>query len=289
MKKLVLFIALTAFATTAFVQEYVYRTFNDTRVISGHSVETLEKSRLDIRISHRFGDLLGDFGGMTTFYGLEDVADVRIAVEYGVTNNLSVGVGRSKGSGPYRQIVDGYVKYKILSQKTDGSMPFSLTALAITTAATSSASTDLTSPTSYQELAHRFAYASGIIIARKFNDRFSMQLSPTYVHRNYVAYDDQNGIFSAGAAARFKVTKVIGIIAEYHYLFPYNRTTSFGTYFNPIGLGVEFDTGGHVFQINYTNSKALLETGFIPYTSSDLLEGQFRLGFTISRTFKLKR
>ncbi|MFT7613225.1 MAG: hypothetical protein ACI9J3_002197 [Parvicellaceae bacterium] len=289
MKKLILSILLLAVASTAYVQDKVYRTFNDTRVISGHSLETLEKGKMDIRISHRFGDLVGDFGGIQTFYGLEDIADVRIACEYGVSDNFSIGLGRSKGSGPYRQVVDGYMKYKILSQKSDNSMPFTLTAVASTSAATSKASTDLTSPTSYQVLAHRFAYTTSLIIGRKFSDRLSMQLSPTYVHRNYVVFDDQNGMIAIGAAARLKLSKVVGLIAEYHYLLPYNRTTSSGTYFNPIGLGVEFDTGGHVFQVNLTNSKGLLATEFLPSTSSDILEGQFRLGFTISRGFKLRR
>ena len=112
---------------------------------------------------------------------------------------------------------------------------------------------------------------------------------PSYVHRNFVSFDDQNGIFSAGLATRIKMTKMIGVIAEYHYLFPYNRSTNFGTYFNPIGIGLEFDTGGHIFQLNYTNSRGLGETQFIPYTTSDVLEGQFRIGFTISRVFKLRR
>jgi len=289
MKKLILSTLLLSILSTAYLQDKVYRTFNDTRVISGHSVETLEKGKMDIRISHRFGDLVGDFGGMQTFYGLEDVADVRIACEYGISNDFSIGLGRSKGAGPYRQIVDGYLKYKILGQKSDNSMPFTLTAVATTTAATSPASEDLTSPTSYQEVAHRFAYTTSLIIGRKFNDRFSMQLSPTYVHRNYVVFDDQNGIIAIGAAARLKLSKVIGLIAEYHHLLPYNRVTSTGTYFNPIGLGIEFDTGGHVFQVNFTNSRGLLATEFLPSTSSDILEGQFRLGFTISRGFKLRR
>jgi len=289
MKKLILSTLLLSILSTAYLQDKVYRTFNDTRVISGHSVETLEKGKMDIRISHRFGDLVGDFGGMQTFYGLEDVADVRIACEYGISNDFSIGLGRSKGAGPYRQIVDGYLKYKILGQKSDNSMPFTLTAVVTTTAATSPASEDLTSPTSYQEVAHRFAYTTSLIIGRKFNDRFSMQLSPTYVHRNYVVFDDQNGIIAIGAAARLKLSKVIGLIAEYHHLLPYNRVTSTGTYFNPIGLGIEFDTGGHVFQVNFTNSRGLLATEFLPSTSSDILEGQFRLGFTISRGFKLRR
>lgn len=289
MKKLILIFALIPVSGIAYVQDYVYRTFNDTRVISGHSVETLEGGAMDVRISHRFGDMFGDFGGAQTMFGLDDLADVRIAFEYGVTNNLTLGFGRSKGAGPYRQLLDGLAKYKILAQTKDGSMPITMTLLGAGTYDLQNASTDPTAPNSYRETAHRFAYCSSLIIGRKFGDRFSLQLSPSYVHRNFVAFDDQNGIFSVGAATRLKVSKMIGLIAEYHYLVPYNRTTSFGTYFNPVGIGIEFDTGGHVFQLNYTNSQGLTETQFIPYTSSDLMDGEFRIGFTISRVFKLKR
>lgn len=282
-------IVLGCIAFNSFGQDYIYRTFNDTRVINGHSVETLMKGAMDIRISHRFGDLLGEFGGASTMFGLDEAADVRLAIEYGVSNNLSLGFGRSKGSGPYRQLLDGYLKYKLLAQKTDGTMPFTVVVIGTSSYALSEASSDPTSPSSYREAAHRLAYCTSLIIGRKFNERFSLQLMPSYVHRNFVSFDDQNGIFSAGLATRIKMTKMIGVIAEYHYLFPYNRSTNFGTYFNPIGIGLEFDTGGHIFQLNYTNSRGLGETQFIPYTTSDVLEGQFRIGFTISRVFKLRR
>ena len=285
----VILIASIFCSVGVFAQDYVYRTFNDSRVINCHSVETLEGGAMDIRISHRFGDMGGDNGGIKTLYGLDNVADVRIAVEYGISNNLSIGFGRSKGAGPYRQLLDGYLKYKVLSQKTDGSMPFTLTLLGTGTCDTQTASTDLSSPTSFRQTAHRMAYSAMAILGRKFSEKFSMQLMPAYVHRNFVAYDDENGLISVGAATRLKLSKMIGIIAEYHYIMPYNRTTSFGQYFNPMGLGLEFDTGGHVFQLNFTNSAGLGETQFLPHTSSDIMEGQFRMGFTISRVFKLKR
>lgn len=289
MKKIFLLIAILFFFGTAYVQEYVYRTFNDTRVINGHSVETLIKGAMDIRISHRFGDFLGNNGGAGTMFGLDDMADVRIGVEYGISNNMTIGIGRSKGAGPYRQLVDGFGKYKLFAQTKEKGMPFTVTVLGLATRDFQEASINLSSPISYREEAHRYAYCTSILLGRKFSDKFSLQISPSYVHRNYVAFNDQNGIFSTGISTRIKVSKMIGVIAEYHYLFPYNRNIGIGTYFNPIGLGIEFDTGGHIFQLNFTNSKGMGETQFIPYTSSDILEGQFRMGFTISRVFKLRR
>ncbi|MDG2331510.1 MAG: DUF5777 family beta-barrel protein [Flavobacteriales bacterium] len=289
MKKIYLFIVLMSFYGSPYLQEYVYRTFNDTRVINGHSVETLMKGAMDIRISHRFGDLLGENGGASSMFGLDDMADVRIGVEYGISNNLTIGLGRSKGAGPYRQLVDGFGKYKLLAQTKEKGMPVTLTLLGLATYDFQEASINLSSPTSYRETAHRFAYCTSLLIGRKFNDKFSIQISSSYVHRNYVAFHDQNGIFSTGISSRLKVSKMIGVIAEYHYLHPYNRSTGIGTYYNPMGLGIEFDTGGHIFQLNFTNSRGMGETQFIPYTSSDVMEGQFRMGFTISRVFKLRR
>lgn len=286
MKKALL-ITLILSASLTYGQK-VYRTFKDTRVINGHSIETLDQHEMDIRISHRFGDFAGDNGGVSTFYGLDNAADVRIAVEYGVTNNLNVGFGRSKGAEPYRQLLDGYVKYGVLEQQQSG-MPISLTVLGTSSYATQEASTSPNSPVSFREGAHRFAYCAELLIARKFSDRFSLQIMPAYVHRNYVAFEDENGTFSLGGAFNLKVSKLLGLIGEYHYVMPHNRTTNISKYYDAIGLGLEFDTGGHVFQLNFTNSRGLGETQFLPYTSSNLSDGQFRIGFTISRVFKLKR
>jgi len=231
--------------------------------------------------------LAGDNGGFETFFGTDNVADVRIAFEYGIFDNLNVGIGRCKGAGPLTQILDGYVKYRFLTQTVDNKMPVSMAVLGTTGFTMMTASEDLTSVSSFQETAHRFSYTSQLLISRKFGDRAGLMVMPTYIHRNYVAFGDENAILSVGAGATVRLTKVMSILAEYYHNLGDERTIKGVEYVNPLMFGLQFDTGGHVFSLNVTNSRGLSETQYIPYTSSKYSEGQFRYGFTISRQFKL--
>ncbi len=268
-------------------QDFTYQTFKDYRIINTHSVETLTKRKLDIRIGHRFGDLIGDGGGWSTFYGLETAQDVMIGAAYGITNNITVGLDRTKGSGPLSRLVNGTLKYRILHQKTDDSMPFTLTFVGITSVSTMDR--DEENPESlnhFDKTAHRFIYTAQLLLARKFSDAFSLQLIPSYTHRNVVSFDDENGIISLGVATRIQINKVFGIIADATFPFSELRTSDNGFY-PPIGIGLEIETGGHIFQINFTNATGISETDYIPNTRSNWGDRQFRLGFTISRTFNL--
>lgn len=273
-------------------QSEVFQTFKDRWVINSQSVETLPLHRLDARIAHRFGDFLGDAGGWTTFYGLENAADVSIGFEYGLTDQLTAGLARSKGAGPMRQLLTGSLKYKVFSQSPDGK-PVTLTILGMNTISTAKRSSDPSSVNYFEEFAHRMAQHASILVARKFSDRFSLQLSGGLTHRNVVPAGDENNIIHTGAAMRLQVTKTLGLIGD--LTLPLNGNQSpfqslqpaSANYYVPIGIGLEFDTGGHVFQLNFTNATGIMPTDYIPYTRSDWAEGQFRIGFTISRMFNL--
>lgn len=267
-------------------QDFVYRTFKDRRVINSQSVETLPKRKLDVRITHRFGDLAGDAGGWPTFYGLENAADVLIGAEYGVTDNLNVGLFRTKGAGPRTQLLNGILKYRVLRQKTEGGSPVTVTAIGMATGTTVEESSDEESINFFDKTAHRFQYFGQILIARKFSDGFALQVGPSWVHRNLVAFGEDSDIISIAVAARIQLTKVFGLIADASFPISDQLTTDNGFYF-PIGVGLEIETGGHVFQINLTNARGIVEPDFIANTQTDWLEGQFRLGFTISRIFNL--
>lgn len=270
--------------------EVVKKTFSSTRVINGHSTETLEKNVMEFRVEHRFGDVAGTNGGIQTMFGFDNVADIRLGFEYGITDRIMVGLGRSKGTGaPYRSLIDGLVKYRILEQKTKG-MPISMAVLGMGTITYMKASDDLSEVSSFPNWQHRLAYATQLIVSRKFGSHVSLALSPTVVHRNYVAANDQNTLFALGGAARFAVGKKVGIILEYFHTFRNEPIHFFdknnpNTFRNSLGVAVEFETFGHNFTINLTNSKGFGETQFIPYTYEDWLLGQFRLGFTIGRKF----
>lgn len=277
-------VALAQDDSTNVSSKKVKETFYSTRIINGHSTETLEKNELEFRVEHKFGDMFGTNGGVHQFFGLDNSADIRIAFEYGITDYLMVGLGRNKGSGPYRGLVDGFVKGRILSQTEDNSMPLSLAAMGSATITYAKASDDITSTTHYPEFAHRMAYAGQLIVSRKFGNWLSLALMPTYTHRNYVAFDDQNSLFSLGGALNVKFAKKFGIVVEYYQNF--NQKNLRSLYKNSLAVAFEWNTFGHVFSIYLANARGFSEQQFIPYTTGDWLKGEFRLGFAITRSFK---
>jgi hypothetical protein len=269
-------------------QEKVSETFSSTRIINGHSNEVLKKKELEFIVAHRFGDVAGSDGGVQNFYGFDNASDVRFAFEYGISDKFMTGIGRSKGTGtPYKSIVDGFLKYKILEQKTKGKMPISLTAVTSGFLSYAKASTDISKVNHYPKFAHRIAYSTQLILAHKFGSRASIALLPTLVHRNYVGTFDQNDMFSIGIAGNIKLTKNWGLIAEYYQNVNEKTATDRSMYHNSLSAGIEWLTNGHTFHFNFTNAKGFGEAQFIPLTDSDWLKGQWRFAFSISRKFKL--
>lgn len=261
-----------------------FATFKTTRVINAHSPETNFKRKLDFRVVHRFGDIAGDNGGYHSMFGIDNARDIRIAAEYGLTDDLDIGAGRSKGAGPRREIWDGLVKYRFLRQKEDFKLPFSATYLGTTAFTSVEESDQETSVNAFDNFTHRFSFTHQLIVGSRLSDRISLEVLPTYIHRNFVAHNDKNDIYALGAAGTFKISKMVGISAEYFKVWPENRG---GNFRDPLAIGVEFETGGHVFHLNFTNSAGIGETQFIPYTRSSWFDGEFRFGFTISRIFQL--
>lgn len=284
MMKQLLVLSCLALASASYAQN-VEETFSGTRVINGHSVETLKSRILEFRIEHRFGDIAGTNGGVQQFFGFDQAADIRFAFEYGLSDKWMIGLGRSKGTGsPYRSLVDGFTKYRILTQEKDGT-PLSLAAMGSAVISYQTATTDLTQVTSFPKFSHRMAYSAQLIAARKFGERLSLQVMPTYVHRNLVTNDDSNGLFSLGGAVNYKFNKTYGLTVEYYQNF--NPSGLRENMKNSLGIAFEWTTNGHNFKMNFTNSRGFGETQFIPYTTSDWLAGEFRFGFSISRKFKL--
>lgn len=269
----------------------VIGTYKSTRIILGQSTETLHKRDLDFRVAHNFGDAGGSFGGAKTFFGLDNSTDVRIAFEYGITEKLMVGIARSKGSGDFTQLYEGLVKYKILQQTTDNAIPLSMAVFGSAVATGMSSSIDKSSPSYFESFNDRMMYTAQVILAKKIG-KLSLSLSPTYVQRNHVGYMDQNRMFALGGSGRYKISKRVGLIAEYYYPFRNQESKDYAktqgvTFYNPLAVGVEIETGGHVFSLNFTNATAILESQFIPATTDSWRLGQFRWGFNISRRFRL--
>ena len=282
MKQLVLLV-IFILPTALIAQEKIYESFSGTRVMNNHSTECLEKNNLEFIVAHKFGDIAGASGGLNNFFGFDNLADVRIAFEYGITNDIDVGLGRNKGIGLRTQVLDGYVKYRFLHQKTS-KMPISAALVVSAGLPYGKASTDPSSVTSYPTFSHRFIYTSQLLITRKFGDRFTWQVNLGYNHRNFVGHLDKNGLTFVGTAARFRFTKTIGLLVEYNHVL--NRP-SLVPQQDPLSFGIEFLTGGHIFALHFSNSRGVNENVFIPGTTSNWLDGQFRFGFSLNRRFKL--
>jgi len=281
--RLIASIVFFILSLTVHAQDDVFQTFKDTRVINSHTVETVQKRKLDFRIGHRFGDINT---GWELLYGLEEARDVMFSFEYGVSDDLTIGINRTKGAGRLTALINGVLKYRILNQKTNGSMPISLTLLGVPTISTMRKSEIPSALNFFEKTSHRISYTAQILVARKFGEKFSLQVMPSYTHRNIVPSDDTNGIFAIGAATRIQLTKVFGIIADITLPVTGGRPSG-EDFYAPLGIGLEIETGGHIFQINFTNAQGIVENDYIPYTQSNWGDGEFRFGFTISRLFNL--
>lgn len=291
--KFSLLFVLISFSKVFFAQsveedesEFEIKTFASTRIICGHSVEMLPKGIMEFRIEHRFGDVAGSNGGAQNMFGFDNLTDMRIALEYGITKNFMAGFGRSRGTGfPYRSLVDGFLKYRLLRQGK--ASPISLSVISGATFSYMKASSDLSLVSSFPKVSHRFAYFTQVNVARHFGEKLSIALMPTLVHRNYVANDDVNDLFTLGGAARVKLTSRFALVFEYYHAFSPENFRSNAIYKNSLGMALEWNTFGHTFAINLTNAAGIGETQFIPYTYQNWLKGQFRMGFCVGRKFSL--
>ncbi len=256
---------------------YVTGTFMSTRLLNGQSTESLASGELEFRVGHRFGAINL---GLYEFFGL-DLANIHLGLDYGIFKWMTIGIGR----GSFEKTVDGSMKFSILRQSTGpGAMPVSVslfTSLAIRTMQWEiTQNNDIFST--------RLTYADQVLISRKFNKRLSLQITPTFIHRNMVpTHADPNDLWAVGAGGRIKLTERIDLAAEYFYIG--NRKSYFSEeVFNPLSVGINIETAGHVFSLLFTNSPGMIEKAFIGGTTGSWSKGDVIFGFNISRVFVLK-
>jgi hypothetical protein len=247
--------------------------FRSTRVSNGHSTETLPAKVLDAKIQHRFGYINS---GFNSFFGLDD-ANIRIGFDYGITSKLMVGFGRASFQKQY----DCYLKYKILEQKSDNSMPLTLAVLGSAMVQGMSTPDGQTTKTRFRD---RGFYAGQLLLARKFGKVLSLQLMPTMVHYNIVPLtSDPNDILSLGGAAGIRLSSRTSLVFEYYYNLPGHK---FANTKNALSIGFDIETAGHVFQLLLTNGNGIAERPFITETTGDFFDGDIRFGFNVSRLFE---
>jgi opacity protein-like surface antigen len=251
----------------------VTATFKSTRVVNGHSLETMKRKHLDFRISHRFGRLNS---GAYQFFGL-DQATMRMGFEYGITDRFMVGIGRSTS----QKVYDFFGKYKMIEQ-TSGTriVPVSVTLFGGGGIAT------VNKELQFQNKIH---YTAQVLIARKFNEKLSLQLSPTYLYRNRPEVTgDEKLLLAVGIGGRYKISKRVSINGEYFWTAREKNTLT-APYHDSMSFGVDIETGGHVFQLHFTNSLGMIEKQFIGETAGTWGKGDIHYGFNISRTFSFDK
>lgn len=281
------------------------KVFYSQKLINANTVEVLHKGILEFKVVHNFGDVAGTGGGIKRFFGLDNAADVKIAFQAGLTDKLNVFLSRTKGGGNIQQLVETGLKYQFVQQmENDRKHPVSVTLFANLVVSTMKADTNSTpyqlgiKENHYNNFSDRLSQVLQLMVARKFGN-ISLQLSPTYVHTNYVVTNDQKGMFALGGGVRLPLTKKFVLVADYFHPF---RTTASenalksqyaGLYdvrrYDAFGIGVEIVTPGHLFHLNFTNTTNLLENRFIPRTYTSWGKGQYRWGFTVARNFVLFR
>jgi Membrane bound beta barrel domain (DUF5777) len=264
-------------------KDYATATFKTSRLINGHSIENAAAGVLDFKISHRFG--MVNKGGYELF-GL-DQATMRMGLDYGISDRLMIGVGRSTFQKQY----DALGKFKILRQSKGGrwSSPISISAVSTVMLKT----LKWEDPTRKNYYTSRLSFAHQLIIARKFSEGLSLQLMPSYVHYNLAqGATDPNDIFAMGVGGRIKLSKRLSFNAEYYHVLPLSFVEGEGYMIpgtkNSLAVGFDIETGGHVFQLHFTNSTGMTEKTFITETTGDFFKGDIHFGFNVSRVFTIK-
>jgi opacity protein-like surface antigen len=256
---------------------YAFQTFKGTRLVNGHTVETKASGTLEFIFAHRFGAMNG---GLYELFGLDE-AYVRLGLDYGITDKMSVSIGRNSVD----KTVDGYLKYK-LARQSKGVKNFPVTIAGLAGLAYQVSPRKEFVPVGFENI-DRLAYVGQLLMARKFTRQFSFQVMPTIVHKNAVDRNKENNDqLAIGAGGRYKITKSVALKGEYYYRLD---VPDANPSYNALGFGVDIETGGHVFQILITNTRGLTERAFIAETEGDFADGDIHLGFNVTRTFQIRR
>lgn len=300
--------------------------FTSGRAINANTTQLTGRGKMDFNVTHNFDDIAGNGGGIKRLFGLDNSTDIRIGFHIGLTDRLDLNIARAKGNASaipkirVTQLYELALKYLLLRQiEDDPRNPVSV-ALFVNNVISSmnadyfspkdisgnSTDTALNHPYTFKNFGERNSQVYQLIIAKKIG-RVSLQINPTVVHRNYVPLHDQQTIFAIGGAARLPLGKSVNLVIDYFHPFRsqaskdyfFSSDNSFNPpndidknarpfkFYDPLGIGFEIVTAGHVFHLNFTNATEIMQNRFIPGTTSSWSDGQFRWGFNISRTFVL--
>ncbi len=251
-------------------EDYKSAAFKGLKIVNFESTKMVSKKELYFIVSHRFGSIET---GFKDFFGL-DQAVTRLALVYGITDGINIGVSRSS----FRKIYESSLKMRLIREK-NGGFPFTIVSSSNILVNTSLDEDILPG----LEFKHRLGYTTQLLISKKFNSNFSLQLMPTFFHDNYVDIDEQhNSQYVIGFGGRHKLTKRLSVNFDYGYHL--NRAKS-SPFVNPLSIGLDIETGGHVFQLHFTNAQPMNTNGFLGQATGDWGDGDIFFGFNLSRVF----
>lgn len=271
--------------------------FSSPRLINANTVEMTPKGILEFKVTHNFGDIAGDLGGIKNFFGLDGATDVRIGFQYGLSKKVTLIAARAKGY-TIPELYELGIKYRLTQQANDSRHPLSIALFANTVVSTTERdSFKAGGQVLFDDFSDRLSQTVQLLIARKFG-KISLELIPTLVHTNYVVRNDDNTLFALGGGMRLPVRGRFGLLLDYFHTFRSQSSIDFFKdasptggggirFYDALGVGIELLTEGHVFHLNFTNATEILENRFIPRTTTSWGKGQYRWGFTVSRDFDL--
>lgn len=290
---------LLSLTETKTEKQYVFATWKAYRLGNAQTTETVKKNHLEYRILHRFGNLADNtktFNQIAhTAFGIDNPTDIRMSLEYGLTNDITLGLGRSR----INELVDLSGKWRIIKQTTDFKTPVTIAifeSIGYTTMSTQRLYSEVAVKNFPTREAHRLNYVTQVIIGSKINRWLSLEILPTWFHQNFIVQkfnpntgrDNANDNFILGAAARIKLSNRVTFFADYFYNFhPFFKNNP--DYGMPLSLGFEIETGGHVFTLYFANNAAIVENNFFMGTTDKWSKSQIKFSFCISRTFSLKK
>ena len=261
---------LSEIDTDQVVTETVSSVFKGLKIVNFESTKLVASKELTLIVSHRFGTVKN---GFDSFFGLDD-AVTRINFVYGITDWLNVGVSRSS----FQKIYESSLKFRILSQRKHG---FPVTIVSYNSIMLNTALEEVNLP--LLEFENRISYATQLLISRKVTKNFSIEIAPTFFHDNFVVLDEQeNSQYALGVGGRYKLSKRWSINVDYGYHF--NRAEN-SPFKDPLSIGFDLETGGHVFQMHFTNAQPMNTNGFLGQATGDWSDGNIYFGFNLSRVF----
>jgi Membrane bound beta barrel domain (DUF5777) len=265
--------------------------FSSQKVINANSTELTGKGKMDFKVTHNFEDVGGSRGGIKNFFGLDNSTDVRIGFNVGVSKCTDVFISRVKAAGNISRLVEMGFKHRFLQQTEDNSTPISVALFFNNTISTMAKSTSPTDENYFPKLSKRTSQVFQLIAAKKIG-KVSVQLNPTYLTQGHVVPGDQQNMFALAAALKLPINHRFNLLIDYFHPFRNDASKALFkfrgiNFYDPLGIGLEIVTSRHVFHLNFTNTREILENRFIPKTFSNWGKGEFRWGFTISRQFTL--